>query len=464
MLAKRQANAAVALLRMNQPAKVWPLLKHTPDPRVRSYLLHRLAALGANAESISKRLDNEPDLSARRALLLSLGEFGSKDFTPDEALVQQVREMYRTAADPGLHAASEWLLRTWKQEAWLKQTNDEWAKDWEGREKKIARIKEWITKDKEKSPPQWYVNDQGQTMVVIPGPVEFVMGSPPTEAARGDNETPHNRRIGRTFVLSAKSVTLGEYRKFEPRYGLAEIERWAQSADSPVIATNWFQAVHYCNWLSKQEGLPESEWCYEPFHDPKAGPLFAVSSVGLLPSPWGQGVFLALGGMVPGRLDAKYEEGMRLARNYLERQGYRLPTEAEMEYATRAGAVTARYYGETDELLPKYAWYTKNAQEKAWPAGIMKPNDLGLFDAQGNVFTWCQDRYKAYPEGKEATNDTKDDPVVKSTDRRVVRGGSFYYQASRVRSASRFSNVPNVRTNDFGFRLARTLPLGSSGR
>jgi formylglycine-generating enzyme required for sulfatase activity len=106
-----------------------------------------------------------------------------------------------------------------------------------------------LAKDKEKTPLQWYVHAQGQTMVVIPGPVEFVMGSPPTEAGRIANEAQHKKRIGRTFVLSAKSVTLGEYRKFKPRYGIGEFEQWAPSANNPVIGTNWFQAVQYCNWL-----------------------------------------------------------------------------------------------------------------------------------------------------------------------------------------------------------------------
>src|SRR5262249_8717861 len=73
-LAKRQANAAVALLRMNQPGKVWPLLKHSPDPRVRSYLIHRVSPLGADARAIVKRLDIESDVTIRRALVLSLGE------------------------------------------------------------------------------------------------------------------------------------------------------------------------------------------------------------------------------------------------------------------------------------------------------------------------------------------------------------------------------------------------------
>jgi serine/threonine protein kinase len=95
-LAKRQACAAVVLLKMNQAAKVWPLLKHSPDPSGRSYLIHRLGPLGADAKAIVMRLDEEPDLTIRRALLLSLGEFGDKEFPVDDrkALLPKLREMY----------------------------------------------------------------------------------------------------------------------------------------------------------------------------------------------------------------------------------------------------------------------------------------------------------------------------------------------------------------------------------
>src|SRR5262249_47085135 len=75
-LAKRQANAAAALLRLEQPNKVWPMLQHRLDPRTRSYLIHRLSPLGAEPRAILERLDSEPDVSIRRALILSLGEFG----------------------------------------------------------------------------------------------------------------------------------------------------------------------------------------------------------------------------------------------------------------------------------------------------------------------------------------------------------------------------------------------------
>ena len=419
-LAKRQANAAAALLRMNRPEKVWPLLKHSPDPRVRSYLIHRLSPLGADAGAILKRLDEEPDVTIRRALLLSLGEYDEKGLSPEarQAVLPKLQEIYRNDADPGLHASAEWLLRTWQQEAWLKQINEEWAKDQERREKRLDGIRQLLMKDKEKTPPQWYVNGQGQTMVVIPGPVEFLMGSPTTEAGRDDDETQHKERIGRTFALAAKSVTVEQYRQFDEDYKLPAV--YTRTADLPVVGTSWYQAAAYCNWLSKEEGIPEEQWCYE----------------------------------IKG-------ETTKLKANYLSLSGYRLPTEAEMEFATRAGALTSRYFGETEDLLPKYAWYTKNSQEQTWPVGSLKPNDSGFFDVQGNVFTWCQESYKYLSTGPKARKpvEDKEDELVWSLIQivRVLRGGSFDNQASVVRSAYRYNDVPTNRPFNNGFRPARTF-------
>jgi serine/threonine protein kinase/formylglycine-generating enzyme required for sulfatase activity len=421
-LAKRQANAAVVLLRLNQPAKVWPLLKHSPDPRVRSYLIHRLSPLGADARAVVKRLDEETDITIRRALILSLGEFGETDFTPDDrkAVLPKLKTLYRTASDPGLHAASEWLLRTWKQEAWLTQVNEEWAKDGEGREKKIAGIKELVTKDKEKAPPQWYVNTQGQTMVVIPGPVVFLMGSPPTEAGRRDDgpiETLHKKRIGRTFALASTPVTKSQFLRFRPMHRLPEMRRLYPEPTCPIGSVSWYDATAYCNWLSKEEGLPEKEWCYEI-----KGPV------------------------------------TKLKENYLGLSGYRLPTEAEMEYSIRAGTLTSRYYGETEELLAKYGWYTKNSQDKTWPVGSLKPNDFGFFDAQGNIFTWCQGAHNPYPQGDDVSDDNDNDLEIVSTRYRVLRGASIYNKPWDVRSSYRLFSVPTVQSYHYGIRPARTIP------
>ena len=161
------------------------------------------------------------------------------------------------------------------------------------------------------------------------------------------------------------------------------------------------------------------------------------------------------------RTDPEYKVGMKLAANYLKRIGYRLPTETEMEFATRAGSVTSRYYGETEELLPKYAWYNKNGRDRSWPVGSLKPNDLGLFDVQGNVFTWCQERFKAYPTSKEnESSEDKEDMLSMTLDNRGLRGGSFDVPASLMRSAFRNGVVPTYRSDgDVGLRPARTLPL-----
>jgi formylglycine-generating enzyme required for sulfatase activity len=264
---------------------------------------------------------------------------------------------------------------------------------------------------------RWYVNSRGQTMVVIPGPVEFLMGSPLTEAGRSDDETQHKKRIGRTFALAAKSVTVEQYRQFDKDYELPAM--YTRTADLPVMGTSWHQAAAYCNWLSKEEGLNKEQWCYE----------------------------------------IKDGQVTKLKANYLSLTGYRLPTEAEMEFAARSGALTSRYFGETEDLLPKYAWYTKNSQDKTWPVGSLKPNDLGLFDVQGNVYTWCQERYKDYPQGKgeEPEDDKEDILIINNQNGRVMRGGSFFYLTSNVRCAHRVGYVPSFRNYNIGFRPARTF-------
>jgi serine/threonine protein kinase/formylglycine-generating enzyme required for sulfatase activity len=437
-LAKRQANAAVALLRMNQPAKVWPLLKRSDkpdDPRVRSYLIHRLGPVGANAAVLVKRLQEEPDVTIRRALLLSLGpeEFGPGAWTPagKKVLVERLQALYRTAADPGLHGAAEWLLRQWGQEAWLAQVNEEWAKDKEEREKRLDGIREQLMKDQAKTPPQWYVNSEGQTLVVVPGPVEFLMGSPPAEEGRSPTESQHKRRIGRTFAVAAKPVTVKEFQRF---VRANKLEAWFEAGgqvlplmkqygpdeNGPSIYVDWYRAAAYCNWLSKEEGIAEDQWCYE-----------------------------IKGTVITMKLQAKY----------LSRTGYRLPTEAEMEYACRAGAVTSRYYGETEELLPRYGWYQKNSGERTRPVGVKKPNDLGLFDLHGNVYSWCQERESRYPQAKadEVVEDKEGILDIDRNDSRVLRGGAFFNHASLVRCADHGRLVPALRSITVGFRPARTF-------
>jgi formylglycine-generating enzyme required for sulfatase activity len=151
---------------------------------------------------------------------------------------------------------------------------------------------------------------------------------------------------------------------------------------------------------------------------------------------------------------------MTIPANALDRKGYRLPTDAEWEYACRAGTVTSRYYGVSVELLGKYAWYQANGHERAWPAGSLLPNDLGLFDMLGNVYEWCQDgKDTDRPKEKGIYWDiiSRDEVVV---DKRtcMCRGGMYAHLAREVRSAHRAADLPKFEGIFNGFRIARTDP------
>jgi formylglycine-generating enzyme required for sulfatase activity len=403
-------------------------------------------------------------------LLLSLGEFSEEQLAAAarNALLPKLKALYGNEADPGLHAAVEWLLRQWKQADGLRQMNEEWAKNEKERNQRIEAIQQLLTKDKNKAPPQWYVNSQGQTMVVIPGPVDFLMGSPPTEDGRGATESQHTRRIGRTFAVAAAPVTVREFRQFLKANKLeawfetggqaaALVKRHSPAENGPILMVDWYRAAAYCNWLSQQDGIPEDQWCYETNARKQFEEKMSVYGSLLLPHhPLARAAttshFSFLQDQQPGVTALK--------KNYLGLCGYRLPQEAEWEYACRAGAVTSRYYGETEELLAKYGWYQKDGKGRAWPVGGKKPNDLGLFDMHGNVWNWCQESFKgdyAVSKGTTALEDGEDSLQIVSTNSRVMRGGSFANQAMYVRSAYRVGFVPAWRSHLVGFRAARTL-------
>jgi formylglycine-generating enzyme required for sulfatase activity len=138
-----------------------------------------------------------------------------------------------------------------------------------------------------------------------------------------------------------------------------------------------------------------------------------------------------------------------------------LPTEAEWEYACRAESVTSWYYGESEELIGKYAWYAQNSGDRGWPVGKKKPNDFGLFEMHGNVWNWCQDRYKDHPRGAgdRVFNDNEDGLEINPEEGRILRAGSFRNVARSARSSNRNFFVPTLRFNLVGFRVARTMPV-----
>jgi sulfatase modifying factor 1 len=129
--------------------------------------------------------------------------------------------------------------------------------------------------------------------------------------------------------------------------------------------------------------------------------------------------------------------------------GYRLPTEAEWEYASRAGGTVEFCFGSDEDLLPQYAWFVVNAKSRTWPGGSKLPNAWGLFDLHGNTWEWCWDWNGSY--GADPASDPTG-PTAGSA--RVVRSGAFFYIAPYCRSAYRLGGLPVDRYEIiYGFRV-----------
>ena len=357
-LAQRQARAAIALVRLGDADQVWPLLRHSADPRLRSFIVNWLNPLGADPKAMVAELDRlsspatrhpspatqnmdailfHPETSVRRALILALGTYGADTFSPGDRqpLIPKLLDLYRNDPDAGIHGSAEWVLRQWKQDDTLEAADAE------------------LSQLKDPGERRWFVNSRRQTFVKIEGPVEFRMGSPENEPDRSYNETPDRRVISHRFAIATKEVTVEQYQEFvkaNPGVDHARNDRYSPDPKGPMNQVTWYHAAAYCNWLSEEEGLPKDQWCYLPNEQ------------------------------------KKYDKGMKVPADFLQRTGYRLPTEVEWEYASRAGAMTSRHYGLSVDLLEQYARYQANSHNHAWPCGSLMPNDLGLFDTLGNVY------------------------------------------------------------------------------
>ena len=193
LLAKRQANTAVVLLRLDHAEEVWPKLKTSPDPRLRSDLIHWFSPLGVDPQTMIQRLDIESDVTIRQALVLALGQFTATQLSSVERqlLIEKLMAVYENEPDAGLHSASEWLLRRWGQGQAPR------GHVCEAQERRGA-LQARTSTDKR----QWYVNTQKQTFAILDAG-EFLMGSPDSEPDRlPSQESQHRCRIGRRFAIS----------------------------------------------------------------------------------------------------------------------------------------------------------------------------------------------------------------------------------------------------------------------
>ncbi|MGP0068634.1 MAG: protein kinase domain-containing protein [Isosphaeraceae bacterium] len=419
-LAARQAVAAITLASLGDPDSLWPRLKHSGDPRLRSLLIWRLGANGLPTHILLDRLTSPTILPIeRQALLLALADaHHSAVASPTAAAVITVaHDLYLGDPDPAVHSAAELLLRRWR--------GDEYVAAYD-RELKNSTI--------DKGRRRWERGPNEHTFAILPAPLEFRMGSPEHEEGRDPEEVPHYRRIARSLAVSTKEVTVAQLHRLLP-----DLPKPATAGERPDCAANlvsWYEALRYCNRLSEEAGLAPSQWCY-PEH----------------PGP-----------------------GMVISEDAVDKPGFRLPTEAEWEYICRAGTETAWPFGQSPALLPRYAWTWLNPQDRAQPPGRLLPNDLGIFDAVGNVWEWCQEGSeissslpdipkpayptgtKEHPAGDPSRREVLAKDVVGIDSWRIVRGGAFDVAPKRSRSANRDWIGPLDRRENIGFRVVRTIP------
>jgi formylglycine-generating enzyme required for sulfatase activity len=242
----------------------------------------------------------------------------------------------------------------------------------------------------------------------------FSMGCTPGDANCGSNETPVRTVTLSTFQISETEVTQAQWQAVmgsNPSYN-------ASCASCPVEQVSWYDAVVFCNRLSEVLGLTP---CY--FADAGFTQVYGKNG-----NTWS----LPNGGEVYWNPAAK---------------GYRLPTEAEWEYAARGGSVTNIYSGSNN--VDEVAWYSgNNSSYGTKPVKGKSPNGYGLYDMSGNVFEWVWDWYGNYPSSPD-TNPTGPSDGANP----VIRGGSGGINAESCRSAYRTYTNPNNRNNGVGFRL-----------
>lgn len=242
---------------------------------------------------------------------------------------------------------------------------------------------------------RWYVNSQGQTMALMPNLSEY-----------GGGEIEHS------FAISAHEVTVQQYARFQPTYGVDP--ELAPSPDCPVPSVNWFEAVEYCNWVSEQEGIPKDQWIYVP------------------------------------NSNGRFANGMTIKENFRELAGYRLPSTEEWTHACRATTQGTYSFGEPTGLLNRYARFVGNSDGRTHSVGSLLPNDAGLFDMHGNLQEWSQDAFIVAMS-----------PVDASVSRMLL-GGCFGWRAPNVGSNKQSTYRPGTDDGSTGFRLCRSYLLSEA--
>jgi serine/threonine protein kinase/formylglycine-generating enzyme required for sulfatase activity len=427
---------ATVLLHLGEPGPAREILAARPDPTRRTIFLHSFNSWHGDLRPLARILQTDDEPAFTSGLCAAVGLIDPESLDRDEVrdMKSTLLHLYQNAFDSGTHSAAAWALHQWKTPRPALESAEGTAgkRDWFVNKQGMTLLRlpagTFVMGDlSEKG--HWLVGASTAGLLASPqgrGPFLVLSATMPARSLLKVVDAPTRVTLTRSLLISDRAVSRAQFQQFMDDPKAEKDPYWPGSRvdvsptmDCPVQMVNWYDALLYCNWLSDQDGLTR---CYE-----RTGVKEQVGT-----PPGAEKVVCDVWHFKAGA------------------NGYRLPTEAEREYACRAGTTTPYCFGADASRLSSYC-ISRDIHTVA--AGSRLPNAWGLFDMHGNVMEWCWDRFAPHsgapaidPQGSEQGTD------------RTARGGYFAAPPELCTSSARARATPTIRTATYGFRVVRMDP------